>query len=631
MPRSLDPLPDESLPGYLLRLSHRLGLTPARLVALTGLSAEQGFRTYAPVGQIVHLDAATQDAFARAARLTTTEAVGLCLSTLAERYPPAGPVHVRRRSANLILPDRWVFTTATRYCPQCLSGDDTAAIQRAHGGAWQRSWRLPPVFACTTHHRFLEHLCPACQRPVHADARPPVRILPRARDSSLHPAQCRTTLHPDAEPGHAAACGARLDVPVTTVPDGPVPSSLLTFQRRLLDLLRPDGPATTVSIGQDTPVACYFTDLRLLSSLICASWPQARELAPSCVLADAIQRHTTWQQQQLATRRERGPAVRGVHHIHDTPPLDAVACAGLLATADRILGLDDPRTVGEQLRPLLAHGGRAARRTRWGQHFFRADPDCSAGLRQAVEPLLRTFTRTDSKPHGRRAPTRRARFGPQHIAQFLRDDWYDRHFRHLDGINPKLLRRTAAIRLVQIVAGGSMGEAAQFLGIPTTGIQQGRVYSGAGHVHAWARARVDPQQFDAALHALADELDATADLVDYRQRRDALRTWSLDPDTWQQLTSRLPPTPGPIRPDLGDRKRQVASMVVWARITHGEHLFAPRPIEDEQPPAVRRAWRLRRGTTWFHFQTDRPKPHYADLKRLLDAYADQLAARIDGG
>jgi hypothetical protein len=26
LPRSLDPLPDESLPGYLLRLAHRLGL-----------------------------------------------------------------------------------------------------------------------------------------------------------------------------------------------------------------------------------------------------------------------------------------------------------------------------------------------------------------------------------------------------------------------------------------------------------------------------------------------------------------------------------------------------------------------------------------------------------------------------
>ena len=30
LPRSLDPLPEEALPGYLLRLAHRLGLTPAR-------------------------------------------------------------------------------------------------------------------------------------------------------------------------------------------------------------------------------------------------------------------------------------------------------------------------------------------------------------------------------------------------------------------------------------------------------------------------------------------------------------------------------------------------------------------------------------------------------------------------
>ena len=39
LPRSLDPLPDESLPGYLLRLAHRLGLAPARVMQLTGLTA----------------------------------------------------------------------------------------------------------------------------------------------------------------------------------------------------------------------------------------------------------------------------------------------------------------------------------------------------------------------------------------------------------------------------------------------------------------------------------------------------------------------------------------------------------------------------------------------------------------
>ena len=41
LPRSLDPLPDESLPGDLLRLEHRLGLAPARIMQLTGLTGSR--------------------------------------------------------------------------------------------------------------------------------------------------------------------------------------------------------------------------------------------------------------------------------------------------------------------------------------------------------------------------------------------------------------------------------------------------------------------------------------------------------------------------------------------------------------------------------------------------------------
>ena len=44
LPRSLDPLPAESLPGYLLRLAHRLGLAPARIMQLTGLTASRDGR-----------------------------------------------------------------------------------------------------------------------------------------------------------------------------------------------------------------------------------------------------------------------------------------------------------------------------------------------------------------------------------------------------------------------------------------------------------------------------------------------------------------------------------------------------------------------------------------------------------
>jgi hypothetical protein len=69
----------------------------------------------------------------------------------------------------------------------------------------------------------------------------------------------------------------------------------------------------------------------------------------------------------------------------------------------------------------------------------------------------------------------------------------------------------AVLRLVQMVAGGSLGEAAGFLRIPTTRTTwQGRIYSGAGHVHNNAKKQPDPLAFEAAPQALAGELDEPA-------------------------------------------------------------------------------------------------------------------------
>jgi hypothetical protein len=150
-------------------------------------------------------------------------------------------------------------------------------------------------------------------------------------------------------------------------------------------------------------------------------------------------------------------------------------------------------------------------------------------------------------------------------------------------------RRTSVIRLVQMVAGGSLGEAAAFLGIATTlAAFQGRIYSGAGHVHSGARQQPDPLGFETALTALARELDdPVTPLVKYQRRRRALENWSIGEDTWTALTGRLPPVPGPQQPELGDRKRQIASIYVWTQVTSGEHYFAPHPIEAAQPPKLR--------------------------------------------
>ncbi|MBK3576917.1 hypothetical protein JHN63_24560 [Streptomyces sp. MBT65] len=93
----------------------------------------------------------------------------------------------------------------------------------------------------------------------------------------------------------------------------------------------------------------------------------------------------------------------------------------------------------------------------------------------------------------------------------------------------------------------------------------------------------------------------------------------------------MPPLPGPIRPPVGDRKRQDASVYIWVQVTRGEHLFAPRPIEAEQPKHIQREWALRRNTTWYNLVRPDTFRHYADLRKLLAEYAQQLARDIDSG
>lgn len=191
-----------------------------------------------------------------------------------------------------------------------------------------------------------------------------------------------------------------------------------------------------------------------------------------------------------------------------------------------------------------------------------------------------------------------------------------------------MLRRTAAVRLVQWAIGGPLDEAAAYLGI-TPSLVRFRTNT---DFKRWERAGRSPAEFERVLRELGAELRAPRrPLIDYQRRREALRDWSLPPDEWDALVSELPPLPGPIRPPVGDRKRQDASVYIWVQVTQGEHLFAPRPIEAEQPQDVQREWALRRNTTWYNLVRPNTFRHYADLRKLLAGYAQQLARGIDSG
>jgi hypothetical protein len=607
LPRSLDPLPDESLPGYLLRLAHRLGLTPARIMQLTGLTASPDGRQPARRSLMLHLDETPAAAFAHITRLTAAEAAGLCMSSMSGPYPWAAPRVTADQWGPRSLAGPWVFTSATRYCPQCLAGDGSP-IQQQHGGAWQKAWRLPVVFACPVHRRLLEHLCPSCRQPaMSAAAGAPAWLIPRAFDAGLHPAQCRAALAPQAAGRHARPCGARLDVPARDRNDSLATDDLLAVQDRLLQLLNPGEQAAVMSVGQAATPARYFADLRLICSLLSGAWPHSRHLITGPGMAEDLD-------QYIASTSGTGPRR---HTLCDTPPLDAWPGAALITAAVRILDGDDLRILGDLLAPSRDSASRKSPRGRWLRRYQRAGQHCSSGFRDALEPLTGRFQRADRRAHGRRAPAPQVTFAPEQIPEHLQDDWYDQHFRHISG-NTRLLRRAAALRLVQMSAGGSLAEAAAFLGIDR------RYLKASPGSAAFAD---DPADFRIAVHALARQLSTTPGLINYEHRRDTLRNWCIDPETWQDIITQLPPTKGPFQPELSDCKRQFASEAVWARVTQGEHLLAPRIIEN-QLSAGDPTWHRRRDNMWHFYNTSPAKPHYAALRKILSAHADNLAAAI---
>ncbi len=614
LPRSLEPLADESLPGYLLRLAHRLDLSPARLAEVTGLTLQAGV----PVSRMLALEPAMADEFGRMTRLSAAEVTTLTLASLSGSYPPLDLAFSGRRRLiqGVFVKENWVFSHASRYCPRCLAGDGSV-IQLQHGGAWSKLWRLPVVFACPVHGQLLRHACPACGDPAHSSAGSG-SMLPLVGNSTLRPTQCRNAV----AAGPRQACGHQLaQTGLPTLAPSDERESLLGLQSHLLALLRSDGQGAVVCFGRETTPARYFVDLRILTCVIVASWPAGRDLSHTSASERLIDRHVWRRHREIEAIRRSGRTVREIG-LYDRPPLESATCGHLLALAHQITAVPDSELAGRLLQPLLE---AAPLVHPWAQQFL-AGGYCSEGLRAAVQVAL--VKRTDIKPALEPAP-RRVRFGPQHIAQHLLPEQVTEHLADFSDIPERLLRRAAAAKLAQFCLGGPAAVAAEQLGTPLLASRYA-----LGTVDGQLRTRRRRAAFDAAIDALAHDLDTTPGLTDFGRRRDVLKAWSLSVEDWQDLIDGLPEQPmgGYVRSHThwGEGKRLLASTWIWTSITQGDHIYAPavRPVLAGRRPGgklgryVHQRWR---------FMDTSHDGHYEALRERLNPYATRLAARIDTG
>ncbi|QJS13805.1 hypothetical protein HKX69_33475 [Streptomyces argyrophyllae] len=605
------------MPGLVLRLACRLERSPARIAELCGLSHRQN---RLPAEYLLALPTSRAEEFARVTRLNIDEAHALTLSSLADSYPPLASVRLDGNRNATAARNSWAANLSSRYCPACLSGDEST-VQRLYGGPWKLRWHLPVSFACTTHRCLLVHTCPRCRGLPNQPATTERQGLIMQRTvSGLHPAQCRH-LAPPALGGQgprASLCSARFDqgFRATAVTDSDL-LTLLTLQHRIDQHLTLHLDA---SHSHPDPLDRYFfPDLIVAAHLIRLSWPDGTCFAPSGLLADLIDHHLV----SAAVHRHRyAPGQRAGSTW--AAPEDPAECAALLVAAHALLVGEDHGASGlvDRVQPLAAAAyGRSAANISATLRRMDVSPDLARALACRSDGFYRAGGRRQAK---QQVPSRRCRFGIQHVPALLPETWLHEHFSDLLSLSEhpsdgkvRHLRRVASLKLAEMSAGGTWPECAKKLQIPWRTAQQSlRVVK-----NALTESNLWPA-FDEAMESLARQLDASSDRVDYRSRRALLEPWRLSDTDWAQLCHGL----SRFRRGINSPNEETATALIWAQVTQGDHLHSP--VLSALRQSGQSTHRLVASISQLRTPANR-KGAKLELLCRLEAYAVRLAAISD--
>jgi len=249
LPVSVAPRPGESIESWLEHLADANGLTTAQLLGATGRGrAGHRFLTLSP----------SPETIARLAALARVDEHDVYAATLAAFDGTAldlkGLDPSDRHSYRQVAARGWAPAHGTQICPACL----------AETGAWQSTWRLLIVPACTRHGALLVARCPSCRRPFRDQ-----------RHSHLRRVGAATVCGNPLSTGPMKQCQHDL----TAIPTAPASDDVLALLSRVDAAIAGRGVAV---LGQVVSPAAYLSDLRHLTTLLLhlAGQPGATQLDP---------------------------------------------------------------------------------------------------------------------------------------------------------------------------------------------------------------------------------------------------------------------------------------------------------------------------------------------------------------
>lgn len=595
LPRSLRPLPGESLAGYLLNLAFRLKLSPGEVACRVGLFTHHGY-TSLNLQFAIALPPEREETFAAATGLPRESVTALTCATYEGRwFDPVSP----DRTAKSHYGSLWVAPSWPHFCPRCLAQPHDKDPDRR---LWQLRWTTPWALACVEHGALLAGGCPASNDHAILERDPQEFSLIRApRHLVTHPTACRLPVprRPEHPRDRVPLCGRHLDQAAVEA----APADVLTLQRRLDSILGGQDIALT-TLGLPVSPIQYLRDLRLMAVLLQIANDTNAFVGLPASFVDATMRH-------LGERQQFRAGSPTHHRTWAYPPVEPHALATILTTAAALLDREDSTDAITH----LVDQALAKERARWTKLRWFARPS------DRLAPLL-TPERTGiiSTPNLRRASGgQRYSVTSDQIPAFLDTATCQREFAEFTIKDQRALRRTIPLGLVRLIEQCTATDAALALGYPPKAARSTTTRT------AMDLGRDKARRLQDQIAAYADELNQHQQVNWGHRRRYFTANWLIPDQEWTVLKGLVSQHRITNKQAVLDDRRRAYSVWIWAIVTSGDPAVAPMlepPAERPHAPGRGALQTLRKLTLPRHLST----PLHIEI---VEDIAKAIAARID--